>query len=48
MPAHVLAYTPATVYGHPVPQSAGAIIAFAFIALLVIGALSLGRKKAKA
>ena len=29
-------YTPATVYGHQVPQSAGAAIAFVFIALIAL------------
>jgi hypothetical protein len=36
-PAHVLAaYQPATVYGHPVPQSAGAAIAILFLVGLAI------------
>ena len=48
-PAHVLAaYHPATVYGHPVPQSASALIAIAFLIGLAIvvarGLASFGKK----
>ena len=34
--AQILAYTPATVYGHPVPEKAGETIALVFIALIVL------------
>ena len=34
-PIQILAYTPATVYGHPVPEKAGETIALVFIALIV-------------
>ena len=42
------AYNPATVYGHPVPQSASAVIAIVFLVGLAIivarGIASFGKK----
>lgn len=43
MPASTHTYTPATVYGHPVPQILAAAIALAFIALVVAGVARLVR-----